>query len=118
MCNTVHFNMLSPHSIKEAVTFINAIEVNKLSRLLSRILHKLHLKVRTPNLPFPKNAGLYRFAVEGETATGRTETMFMFIYCIIRDVFSNSGADLLVNAVFPSPAVTSQGGHPYIGVSK
>ncbi|KAM9475825.1 COMM domain-containing protein 10 [Clarias gariepinus] len=31
-------------SIKEAVTFINSIEVNKLSRLLSRILQKLHLK--------------------------------------------------------------------------
>ncbi|XP_053360932.1 COMM domain-containing protein 10 [Clarias gariepinus] len=31
-------------SIKEAVTFINTIEVNKLSRLLSRILQKLHLK--------------------------------------------------------------------------
>ncbi|KAK6312764.1 COMM domain-containing protein 10 [Coregonus clupeaformis] len=31
-------------SIKEAVTFINTIELNKLSRLLSRILQKLHLK--------------------------------------------------------------------------
>ncbi|KAI5094955.1 COMM domain-containing protein 10 [Silurus meridionalis] len=31
-------------SIKEAVKFINSIEVNKLSRLLSRILQKLHLK--------------------------------------------------------------------------
>lgn len=31
-------------SIKEAVTFINTIEVNKLFRLLSRILQKLHLK--------------------------------------------------------------------------
>ncbi|CAB1319341.1 unnamed protein product, partial [Coregonus sp. 'balchen'] len=30
--------------IKEAVTFINTIELNKLSRLLSRILQKLHLK--------------------------------------------------------------------------
>ncbi|XP_060787875.1 COMM domain-containing protein 10 isoform X1 [Neoarius graeffei] len=31
-------------SIRDAVTFINSIEVNKLSRLLSRILQKLHLK--------------------------------------------------------------------------
>ncbi|XP_034026525.1 COMM domain-containing protein 10 [Thalassophryne amazonica] len=31
-------------SIKEAVTFINTIDVNKLSRLISRILQKLHLK--------------------------------------------------------------------------
>ncbi|KAM6954723.1 COMM domain-containing protein 10 [Aplochiton taeniatus] len=31
-------------SIKEAVTFINSIDANKLSRLLSRILQKLHLK--------------------------------------------------------------------------
>nr|XP_043881993.1 COMM domain-containing protein 10 [Solea senegalensis] len=31
-------------SIKEAVTFINAIDVNKLSRLISRIIQKLHLK--------------------------------------------------------------------------
>ncbi|XP_033947542.1 COMM domain-containing protein 10 [Pseudochaenichthys georgianus] len=31
-------------SIKEAVTFINAIDVNKFSRLISRILQKLHLK--------------------------------------------------------------------------
>ncbi|KAM3868042.1 COMM domain-containing protein 10 [Diretmus argenteus] len=31
-------------SIKEAVTFINAIEVNKFSRLISRIIQKLHLK--------------------------------------------------------------------------
>ncbi|XP_030638282.1 COMM domain-containing protein 10 [Chanos chanos] len=31
-------------SIKEAVTYINTIDVNKLSRLLSRILQKLHLK--------------------------------------------------------------------------
>ncbi|XP_041643890.1 COMM domain-containing protein 10 isoform X1 [Cheilinus undulatus] len=31
-------------SIKEAVTFINAIDVNKFSRLISRIIQKLHLK--------------------------------------------------------------------------
>ncbi|XP_035236051.1 COMM domain-containing protein 10 [Anguilla anguilla] len=31
-------------SIKEAVTHINAIDINKFSRLLSRILQKLHLK--------------------------------------------------------------------------
>uniref|UniRef100_A0A3P8YSW4 COMM domain-containing protein n=1 Tax=Esox lucius TaxID=8010 RepID=A0A3P8YSW4_ESOLU len=31
-------------SIKEAVTFINTIDLNKFSRLLSRILQKLHLK--------------------------------------------------------------------------
>ncbi|XP_036383075.1 COMM domain-containing protein 10 [Megalops cyprinoides] len=31
-------------SIKEAVTYINAIDLNKFSRLLSRILQKLHLK--------------------------------------------------------------------------
>ncbi|KAJ8380978.1 hypothetical protein SKAU_G00017560 [Synaphobranchus kaupii] len=31
-------------SIKEAVTHINAIDLNKFSRLLSRILQKLHLK--------------------------------------------------------------------------
>ncbi|CAG5924343.1 unnamed protein product [Menidia menidia] len=31
-------------SIKEAVTFINTIDVNKLSRLISRIIQKLHLK--------------------------------------------------------------------------
>ncbi|CDQ60152.1 unnamed protein product [Oncorhynchus mykiss] len=31
-------------SIKEAVTSINTIELNKFSRLLSRILQKLHLK--------------------------------------------------------------------------
>uniref|UniRef100_A0A3Q3FT36 COMM domain containing 10 n=1 Tax=Labrus bergylta TaxID=56723 RepID=A0A3Q3FT36_9LABR len=30
--------------IKEAVTFINAIDVNKFSRLISRIIQKLHLK--------------------------------------------------------------------------
>uniref|UniRef100_A0A4W6C622 COMM domain containing 10 n=1 Tax=Lates calcarifer TaxID=8187 RepID=A0A4W6C622_LATCA len=33
-----------PNSIKEAVTFINAIDVNKFSRLISRIIQKLHLK--------------------------------------------------------------------------
>lgn len=37
--------LISLHSIRDAVTFINSIEVNKLSRLLSRILQKLHLKV-------------------------------------------------------------------------
>ncbi|XP_040897329.1 COMM domain-containing protein 10 [Toxotes jaculatrix] len=31
-------------SIKEAVTFINTIDVNKFSRLISRIIQKLHLK--------------------------------------------------------------------------
>lgn len=31
-------------SIKEAVTFINAIDVNKFSRLISRIIQKLHLQ--------------------------------------------------------------------------
>uniref|UniRef100_A0A3B3DVX8 COMM domain containing 10 n=1 Tax=Oryzias melastigma TaxID=30732 RepID=A0A3B3DVX8_ORYME len=31
-------------SIKEAVTFINAVEVNKFSKLISRIVQKLHLK--------------------------------------------------------------------------
>ncbi|KAM8759700.1 COMM domain-containing protein 10 [Acanthopagrus schlegelii] len=31
-------------SIKEAVTFINAIDANKFSRLISRIIQKLHLK--------------------------------------------------------------------------
>uniref|UniRef100_A0A3Q3WXG3 COMM domain-containing protein n=1 Tax=Mola mola TaxID=94237 RepID=A0A3Q3WXG3_MOLML len=31
-------------SIKEAVTFINAIDENKFSRLISRIIQKLHLK--------------------------------------------------------------------------
>ncbi|XP_062237667.1 COMM domain-containing protein 10 isoform X2 [Platichthys flesus] len=31
-------------SIKEAVTFINAIDVNKFSRMISRIIQKLHLK--------------------------------------------------------------------------
>ncbi|KAM4576512.1 COMM domain-containing protein 10 [Odontesthes bonariensis] len=31
-------------SIKEAVTFINAIDVNKFSRLISRIIQKFHLK--------------------------------------------------------------------------
>lgn len=31
-------------SIKEAMTFINAIDVNKFARLISRILQKLHLK--------------------------------------------------------------------------
>ncbi|XP_053181289.1 COMM domain-containing protein 10 [Scomber japonicus] len=31
-------------SIKEAVTFINAIDMNKFSRLISRIIQKLHLK--------------------------------------------------------------------------
>ncbi|XP_071339398.1 COMM domain-containing protein 10 isoform X2 [Trachinotus anak] len=31
-------------SIKEAVTLINAIDVNKFSRLISRIIQKLHLK--------------------------------------------------------------------------
>ncbi|XP_067377794.1 COMM domain-containing protein 10 [Channa argus] len=31
-------------SIKEAVTFLNAIDVNKFSRLISRIIQKLHLK--------------------------------------------------------------------------
>ncbi|XP_059910497.1 COMM domain-containing protein 10 isoform X1 [Gadus macrocephalus] len=31
-------------SIKEAVAFINAIDVNKFSRLISRIIQKLHLK--------------------------------------------------------------------------
>ncbi|XP_028314495.1 COMM domain-containing protein 10 [Gouania willdenowi] len=31
-------------SIKEAVTFINTIDTNKLSRLISRIIQKLHLK--------------------------------------------------------------------------
>ncbi|XP_041793589.1 COMM domain-containing protein 10 [Chelmon rostratus] len=31
-------------SIKEAVTFINVIDVNKFSRLISRIIQKLHLK--------------------------------------------------------------------------
>ncbi|KAM7391385.1 hypothetical protein PAMP_022079 [Pampus punctatissimus] len=31
-------------SIKEAVTFINAVDVNKFSRLISRIIQKLHLK--------------------------------------------------------------------------
>ncbi|XP_068461363.1 COMM domain-containing protein 10 isoform X2 [Clinocottus analis] len=31
-------------SIKEAVTFINAIDVNKFSRLISLIIQKLHLK--------------------------------------------------------------------------
>ncbi|XP_071775794.1 COMM domain-containing protein 10 [Centroberyx gerrardi] len=31
-------------SIKEAVTFINAIDVSKFSRLISRIIQKLHLK--------------------------------------------------------------------------
>ncbi|CAJ1069090.1 COMM domain-containing protein 10 isoform X1 [Xyrichtys novacula] len=31
-------------SIKEAVVFINAIDVNKFSRLISRIIQKLHLK--------------------------------------------------------------------------
>ncbi|XP_026198021.1 COMM domain-containing protein 10 [Anabas testudineus] len=31
-------------SIKEAVTFINEIDVNKFSRLISRIIQKLHLK--------------------------------------------------------------------------
>ena len=34
-----------PSSIKEAVAFINAIDVNKFSRLISRIIQKLHLKV-------------------------------------------------------------------------
>ncbi|KAF3695623.1 COMM domain-containing protein 10 [Channa argus] len=33
-----------PNSIKEAVTFLNAIDVNKFSRLISRIIQKLHLK--------------------------------------------------------------------------
>ncbi|XP_060738174.1 COMM domain-containing protein 10 [Tachysurus vachellii] len=37
-------NVKETQSIKEAVTLINSIEVNKLSRLLSRILQKLHLK--------------------------------------------------------------------------
>lgn len=37
--------LISLYSIRDAVTFINSIEVNKLSRLLSRILQKLHLKV-------------------------------------------------------------------------
>lgn len=92
-------NLLSLHSIKEAVTFINSIEVNKLSRLLSRILQKLHLKVRTPNLLFPKNAALLRFVVEGKLHPD-AQKLFMFIYCIIWDVFSNSGAYLLVIAVF------------------
>ncbi|RVE67997.1 hypothetical protein OJAV_G00087560 [Oryzias javanicus] len=31
-------------SIKEGVTFINAVEVNKFSKLISRIVQKLHLK--------------------------------------------------------------------------
>lgn len=35
-----------PNSIKEAVTFINAIDANKFSRLISRIIQKLHLKVQ------------------------------------------------------------------------
>lgn len=35
-----------PYSIKEAVTFINEIDVNKFSRLISRIIQKLHLKVQ------------------------------------------------------------------------
>lgn len=39
-------NILFPNSIKEAVTFINAIDVNKFARLISRILQKLHLKVQ------------------------------------------------------------------------
>lgn len=37
---------LFPISIKEAVTLINTIDLNKLSRLISRILQKLHLKVQ------------------------------------------------------------------------
>ncbi|XP_027022967.2 COMM domain-containing protein 10 isoform X2 [Tachysurus fulvidraco] len=37
-------NVKETQSIKEAVTLINSIEINKLSRLLSRILQKLHLK--------------------------------------------------------------------------
>ncbi|AWP07361.1 putative COMM domain-containing protein 10 [Scophthalmus maximus] len=37
-------NSSFPNSIKEAVTFINAIDVNKFSRLISRIIQKLHLK--------------------------------------------------------------------------
>lgn len=36
---------LFTNSIKEAVTFINGIDVNKFSRLISRIIQKLHLKV-------------------------------------------------------------------------
>ncbi|XP_061135434.1 COMM domain-containing protein 10 isoform X1 [Syngnathus typhle] len=35
-------------SIKEAVTLINAIDVNKFSRLISRIIQKLHLKGERP----------------------------------------------------------------------
>lgn len=37
---------LFPISIKEAVTLINTIDLNKFSRLISRILQKLHLKVQ------------------------------------------------------------------------
>lgn len=37
---------LFPISIKEAVSLINTIDLNKFSRLISRILQKLHLKVQ------------------------------------------------------------------------
>ncbi|KAI3372722.1 hypothetical protein L3Q82_023183, partial [Scortum barcoo] len=37
-------SLFFPNSIKEAVTFINTIDVNKFSRLISRIIQKLHLK--------------------------------------------------------------------------
>ncbi|KAA8592714.1 hypothetical protein FQN60_018169 [Etheostoma spectabile] len=41
--DTTH-NSSFQNSIKEAVTFINAIDENKFSRLISRIVQKLHLK--------------------------------------------------------------------------
>lgn len=43
LCSPV---FLFTNSIKEAVTFINAIDVNKFSRLISRIIQKLHLQVK------------------------------------------------------------------------
>ena len=86
-----HSWLFFPNSIKEAVTFINAIDANKFSRLISRIIQKLHLKVQTLHSAIcDKDKRLLRLLQK--SCSARESSACMMTYQCISQTCSNECA--------------------------